>query len=97
MKEATLEMEETLDPEELKEHVDPETEEALPGHSLTVEETGINQIEEGGGRYKKSYFGASVAYEIHCSCQSGSGKPHKPVAQGDLSDKVPASSMDENY
>ncbi len=59
------------------------------GHDLTVEETGIESIEEGGGRYAKSYFGAAVNFEVHCSCQTAA------VATGTVSGKMAASEMDE--
>lgn len=44
-------------------------------------------IEEGGGRYAKSYFGASVHYTVTCG--------DKVVHESTLSDKCAASGMDE--
>jgi hypothetical protein len=58
-------------------------------HELSVEETGIEAIEEGGGRYQKSYFGAKVTFELSCSCD-----PSWHV-QGEVEDKVAASEMEE--
>lgn len=58
-------------------------------HSLEVENNDPKAIEEGGSRYAKSYFGASVDYTVRCSCQEA------PVAEGTLSDKIAASAMDE--
>jgi hypothetical protein len=54
-----------------------------------VEEDGIDPIEEGGGRYKKSYYGAVVNFTIKCSCD-----PNFAVS-GSMEDKMPASAMDE--
>lgn len=54
-----------------------------------VEEDGIDTIEEGGGRYKKSYFGAVVHFTITCSCDK------EFSVSGSMEDKMPASSMDE--
>lgn len=59
------------------------------GHALGVEAGDVEQVEEGGGRYKKSYYGASVSYDVTCSCST------EPVASGALSDKVAASAMEE--
>lgn len=94
MKEATLEMSAELDASEFADHWDEEKGEPREGCELTVEECGADQIEEGGGRYKKSYFGAEVSYEVYCEC-SKSGEKSKLVHEGTLSDKVPASAMDE--
>jgi hypothetical protein len=52
-----------------------------------VEETNINPIEEGGGRYQKSFFGAEVTFELK--------RDDKVIARVTWSDKVAASSMDE--
>lgn len=54
---------------------------------ISVEEAGIDQVEEGGGRYAKSYFGASVVLEVHVLGEV--------VASVTWSDKVAASAMDE--
>lgn len=59
------------------------------GHELEVEDTSIDQIEEGGGRYAKSYFGATVSFTVKCTCGCGF------ECEGTMSDKVAASGMDE--
>ncbi len=46
--------------------------------------------EEGGGRYKKSYFGVNVGFTVKCSC----GKEGSEEI-GTFEDKVAASEMDE--
>lgn len=61
-------------------------------HDLEVEETGVDPIEEGGGRYAKSYFGATVSFAVRCSCQK---KDDAAIYEGEMSDKVAASAMDE--
>lgn len=59
------------------------------GHGdLSISETSVNQIEEGGGRYAKAYFGAEVEYEVKCKCG-------EVLHTGTVSDKVAASAMDE--
>jgi hypothetical protein len=58
------------------------------GHELSVEESSVEPIEEGGGRYAKSYYGATVNATVTCSC----GKFKEDV---ELSDKCSASGMDE--
>jgi hypothetical protein len=58
------------------------------GHELEVEEDALEQIEEGGGRYKKSYFGARVDFTVSCSCG-------KLSVSGGMEAKVAASGMDE--
>jgi hypothetical protein len=59
------------------------------GHELSVEDTDTDAIEEGGGRYKKSYFGVKVSFTVTCSCD-----PNWSI-DGEMEDKVPASSMEE--
>lgn len=59
------------------------------GHELEIHEDSVEQIEEGGGRYKKSYFGARVEFHLTCEC----GKLED--ASGEYEDKLAASSMDE--
>lgn len=59
------------------------------GHGdMSIDETNVEQIEEGGGRYAKSYFGAQVSYEVKCKCGV-------QLHEGQVSDKVAASGMDE--
>lgn len=59
------------------------------GHELTVEETSVEMIEEGGGRYKKSYYGAEVSFRVTCACDESWS------VEGEVSDKVAASEMEE--
>jgi hypothetical protein len=54
-----------------------------------VNEDSVNPIEEGGGRYKKSYYGAVVYFTVTCSCDNAF------AVSGSMEDKMPASSMDE--
>lgn len=56
-------------------------------HEAEADNDDPEQVEEGGGRYAKSYFGASVAYRITCN--------GKTVHEGSITDKVAASAMDE--
>ena len=48
----------------------------------------LSSLEEGGGRYAKSYFGAEGVFKVTCSC---SQKFHEVK----WSDKIAASAMDE--
>lgn len=57
------------------------------GHEATSDNDDPEQLEEGGGRYAKSYFGAQVSYRVTCN--------GKNVHEGCMADKVAASSMDE--
>lgn len=57
------------------------------GHELSAE-FDASLLEEGGGRYKKSYFGVDLKVTVTCSC----GDFHEVF---DYSDKVAASEMDE--
>lgn len=98
MKTASLEAEVDLSAE-LEGHIDSgeEAEEGKEGeerveHELEVEEISVEQVEKGGGRYAKSFFGASVSFEVRCSCQP---KDAKPLHEGTLEDEIAASSMDE--
>jgi len=77
LKEAALEMEHGLPTEFVEEHAE---------HDLEAEGT-AEPIEESGGRYKKSYFGADVSFTI-----SYDGKE---VYSGQMEDKVAASEMEE--
>lgn len=97
MKTASLEAEIDLSAE-LEEHIDngEEVEEGKEDerveHELEVEEIAVEQIEKGGGRYQKSFFGASVSFEVRCSCQP---KDAKPLYEGTLEDEIAAGAMDE--
>lgn len=87
MKEATFDLELEVPEDIVADHKG-------EGHELEVEEDGIEMIEEGGGRYKKSYYGAEVKCTVSCSCQKeGDG----PLWEGTWDDKIPASGMDELY
>ena len=82
MKSADLELTDNVTWEEMGLKAPPE------GYGkVEVEETGVEQIEEGGGRYKKSFFGATVAYKITLN--------GKVLHEGDMSESVAASHMDE--
>ena len=85
MKEATLELEAEV-PEEI---MDQHNATAKGEHSLSIEEDGIEQIEEGGGRYAKSYFGVKVNFMVSCSCQKD------VIYAGEMQDKIAASHMDD--
>lgn len=52
-----------------------------------VEESGVDIIEEGGGRYAKSYYGASVTLDVRLGGMV--------IASVQWSDKIAASAMDE--
>ncbi len=91
MKTASLEFSDTFegpDPEDAVKDKDAADDEK-PEHDLEVEENGVEMIEEGGGRYAKSYYGATVEYTVTCSC--GCGFEHS----GSASDKIAASAMDD--
>lgn len=93
MKEATLELEETHDitVEPFKDHIN---EKGETKHELEIEETGVDQIEEGGGRYAKSYFGATISYTVRCKCDEDK-KDERWEYEGTFGDKVAASAMEE--
>ena len=90
MKEATLEMEYTPNEDEVKiveEHQG-------DAHELTVEDGyEVENLEQSGGRYAKSFFGATLSVSVRCSCQTG--KVIEPLFTVEIEDKVSASSMDE--
>lgn len=56
-----------------------------------VSVTSMDQVEEGGGRYAKSYFGATLSFTVTV----GIGNPEKSEKSGEWTDKVAASFMDE--
>jgi len=88
LKEATLDFEYTPPPGSgIEAHVG-------KGHTLEIGEDGVDQIEEGGGRYAKSYFGAEVSFKITCSCDAD--KKERWSHESSASDKIAASAMDEN-
>lgn len=95
MKEATLEMSEefVIDHDKLEEHLVKKEGGGWAwkeGCELTAKNEDPEQVEEGGGRYAKSYFGASMAYSVTCECGKGN-ELHESI----LEDKVAASEMDD--
>jgi len=60
-------------------------------HLLTVEEENSERTDrqEGKGRYAKTFYGATVFFSVGCSCGE------MEVINGDLSDDIQASAMDE--
>lgn len=95
MKEATLEMSEefVIDHDKLEEHL-VEKEGGgwtwKKGCELSAACDDWEQVEEGGGRYAKSYFGASTTYRVTCKCGKGD-----ELHEGALEDKIAASEMDD--
>lgn len=64
------------------------------GHEFSIDEGDVNPTEDGGGRYKKSYYGVEWMPEITCSC----GQPVELIEEDksiSLSDNVAASEMDD--
>jgi hypothetical protein len=92
MKEANFEPDMELDAADLEGHYDFEKGDAVEGHDLDIEETGVEVTErsEGKGRGCRTFYGIKVSYDIVCSCTSD-----KPVYTGTLADECQASSMDE--
>lgn len=91
MKTADLEVEEdvVIACDEISQHLDCDDDGKWSwkaGHEPEANNDDPEQVEEGGGRYAKSYFGASVHYTINCNGNS--------VHEGTLTDKVAASAMD---
>lgn len=95
MKEASLEMSEefTLDHDKLEEHLVKKEDGGWAwkeGCELTAAADDPEQVEEGGGRYAKSFFGASITYRVTCECGKGD-----ELHESTIEDKIAASSMDE--
>lgn len=84
LKEATLEMSGEIPVEIADKHKGDDCELEIEGEA--------EAIEEGGGRYAKSYYGASVNYTVRCSCQDAKDDP---IYEGSLDEKIAASEMDE--
>ena len=80
MKEASFEIEESFD---LEDHQG-------AGHEveLVSEEPDLDTIEDSGGRYAKSYYGASCSIKVNCSCGV-------EIESIEWSEKTPASYMEE--
>lgn len=92
MKEYTFSMETSFDDNE------PVSAHKGEGHELSAEEDGVDMIEEGGGRYAKSYYGASLTVRVTCTCGKLGELDKDGKGQGitvELSDKVAASEMEE--
>jgi hypothetical protein len=92
LKEASFDLEFTPNNDQIKDHLNPEGQSI---HELEVEEDGVSQIEEGGGRYAKSYFGAEVSFHVRCSCDAAKKTEERWSLEGTMSDKIAASGMDE--
>jgi hypothetical protein len=90
-KEASLEAEESfvLSQTEISDHVvkGPDGKWGWRDDEAEAENDDPEQVEEGGDRYAKSYFGASVHYTIRVG--------ECTIHEGTLTDKVAASAMDE--
>jgi hypothetical protein len=68
------------------------------GHSLTLNDGDCEATENGGGRYKKSYYGFSLEGEITCSCGKEVICDTTEYVDGSsvlIRDEVAASEMDE--
>lgn len=79
MKESTFSLEGSVDEDDLC-HCE--------NRELDVEQTKLDPIEEGGSRYQKSYFGVDL--EVLVTCNTCKNKWTL-----EMSDKVPASAMEE--
>lgn len=55
-------------------------------HEVAVE-ANLEPLEESGGRYKKSYYGAFGHFSLRCTCEA--------TLEVKWTDKLPASSMDD--
>lgn len=88
LKEATLEIDKEIDFHR-DELAVPLSDEDLG--DATVETENEDQLEEGGGRYAKSYFGATAELVV----TAGKGANVIELCREEWSDKVAASEMDE--
>lgn len=79
LKEATIQFSEQVDGEFLEKHTG-------EGHSLTADFSAEN-LEIGGGRYQKAFFGIDLRVTATCSCGE--------AWEDNFSDQVAASEMDE--
>lgn len=63
------------------------------GHALEVDEAAVESeaVEEGGGPFKKSYFGARLTVPVRCACQPDGAEP---LFTATLEDRVQASAME---
>ena len=79
MKEATIEFSDNADPNFMEEH---------QGESHQLDAVfSAEPLEEGGGRYVKSFFGVDLTVEITCTCGA--------TESVSLSEKIAASYMEE--
>ncbi len=85
MKEHSFNTEQEL-PDELDKKIDAILKDD-PEAEFEAEESGVDQLEEGGGRYKKSYYGYTLTVAIK--------HVDKELGTVELIDKVAASEMDE--
>ena len=92
--------------DEMKEgNFDGEIDLTVEGHTgedcdLSVEEDGIEALEEGGGRYAKSYFGFELTGRVSCACGQDVKITECNATSFDadiftITDKMAASEMDE--
>lgn len=66
-----------------------EAEASHEGHDLELTDEEVEQVEEGGGRYAKSFFGATFRATIRCSdCD-------QEVGSVEMTDKIAASQMED--
>lgn len=84
MKEANFSFEESVPDEIIKAHQG-------DGHELEAA-FDAETIEEGGGRYAKSFYGVTLSVGIRCSCQAPADEL---LWTHEFSDKVSASEMEE--
>jgi hypothetical protein len=86
MKEYTFNTEEHLDDDLIKK-VEAALKEAGEDAEVEVKEAGLDSLEEGGSRYKKSYYGFTLTASIKVA--------GKEIGTVELTDKIEASGMDE--
>jgi hypothetical protein len=88
LKEATLELKGDIS-EELPEKPTVAEGATAPTYEVTIEVDGTEALEEGGGRYKKSFFGAEISFTATCSWDP------EWKYDGTVSEKIAASHMEE--
>lgn len=88
LKEATIDLEADISGE-LPEKPEVKEGETAPDYEITIETGDVSSIEEGGGRYQKSYFGGEVTFTVTCSWNE------EWSYEGSVSGKVAASEMEE--
>ena len=102
LKETSLEFEEDLSDQFAKHFEDVGIKKDKAGNDIPIEaefeEKGSELIvsTEGKGRGLKTYYGASIEYEVTCECEVCKKNPDKAFSISDnLTDRCQASSMDE--